>query len=350
MTLTELRTNKRILLECISGSKAYGLDTPKSDTDIKGVFLLPKRDFYGLNYIEQVNDANNDVVFYELGRFMQLLSVNNPNILELLATPADAILFKSDLLNQIEIDQILSKKCRYTFGKFAMAQIKKARGLNKKIVNPVDKVRKTPLDFCYVNYQKASLSLKKFLELKNWKQADCGLVNIAHMRDIFGFYYNPSAQYKGILKHPHSNELALSSVPKGEAQVALLYFNRDGYSTYCKDYREYWDWVNKRNEERYENTKRHGKNYDAKNMMHTFRLLYMAIEIAQEKKIKVRREDRDFLLKIKAGTFEYDELLNMAEAKRIKMERAFEQSDLPETPNLDYIQAMTFMLRKAYYG
>jgi len=39
MTIEELKSSNLILLECISGSKAYGLDTPQSDTDIKGVFL-----------------------------------------------------------------------------------------------------------------------------------------------------------------------------------------------------------------------------------------------------------------------------------------------------------------------
>ena len=33
--------------------------------------------------------------------------------------------------------------------------------------------------------------------------------------------------------------------------LAMLYFNLDGYSTYCKKYKEYWSWVDKRNEERY---------------------------------------------------------------------------------------------------
>lgn len=51
MTINDLRTKGLIILECISGSKAYGLDTPTSDTDIKGVFILPKEDYYGLNYI-----------------------------------------------------------------------------------------------------------------------------------------------------------------------------------------------------------------------------------------------------------------------------------------------------------
>ena len=77
MTIEELRAKGLIILECISGSKAYGLDTVNSDTDIKGVFLLPKKGFYGLDYIPQISNETNDIVFYELGRFMELLSVNN---------------------------------------------------------------------------------------------------------------------------------------------------------------------------------------------------------------------------------------------------------------------------------
>jgi len=350
MTIEDLKKRKLTLLECISGSKAYGLDTPTSDTDIKGVFLLPKRDFYGLNYIKQINNETNDIMFYEFGRFMELLSVNNPNILELLNTPKDSILFKSPLLNELNIEKILSKKCQYTFGKFALAQIKKAKGLNKKIINPIEKERKTPLEFCYVNYQNGSIPLPQFLALNHWKQADCGLVNIAHMKDVCGLYHNPSANYEGILKHSHSNEIALSSIPKNEQQVALLYFNRNGYSSYCKDYRAYWDWVAKRNDTRYENTKSHGKNYDAKNMMHTFRLLNMAIEIAEDNQINVRRKDRAFLLKIKAGEFEYAELLEMADKKQQQMEVAFERSDLPDYPDMEYIRDVTFRLRQKLYG
>jgi predicted nucleotidyltransferase len=65
MTIEYLKENGLIILECISGSKTYGLDTPSSDTDIKGVFLLPKKDFYGLEYIPQVSNSTNDIVYYE---------------------------------------------------------------------------------------------------------------------------------------------------------------------------------------------------------------------------------------------------------------------------------------------
>lgn len=43
MTIEDLREQGLIVLECISGSKAYGLDTPASDTDIKGFYVAQKR-------------------------------------------------------------------------------------------------------------------------------------------------------------------------------------------------------------------------------------------------------------------------------------------------------------------
>lgn len=350
MTIKDLRENNLILLECISGSKAYGLDTAKSDTDIKGVFLLPIRQFYGLNYIKQINNETNDFAFYELRRFMELLSVNNPNILELLNTPDDCVIKKHPILSNINTDKILSKKCKDTFGKFALSQIKKAKGLNKKILNPLPKERKTPLDFCYVNNYAGSISLAQFLKNNSWKQSACGLVKIPHMKDIYGLYYSEDIEYNGIIKNYNSNELILSSIPKNQKLVKLLYFNQNGYSSYCKDYKEYWEWVKNRNEDRYLNTLNHNKNYDSKNIMHTFRLLNMAIEIAQDNTINVYRKDREFLLDIKSGQYEYEELLKMANKKYEEMEDAFNKSDLPAEPDISYIEHLTFDIRNEIYN
>lgn len=350
MTIEYLRENNLIILECISGSKAQGLDTVNSDTDIKGVFILPKKEFYGLHYIEQVNNETNDIVFYELGRFMELLSFNNPNILELLNTPKDSIIFKHEYLDEIKTEKILSKLCKDTFGKFAESQIKKAKGLNKKIVNPVNEERKSVLSFCYVNYENGSIPLLKFLEIKKWKQENCGLVNISNMKDIYGLYHDENNIFNGIIKSENSNNVCLSSIPKDKKQEAILYFNVDGYSVYCKEYKEYWDWVSKRNEERYQNTQNNGKNYDAKNMMHVFRLLEMAYEIGLENKVIVKRENREFLLKIKNGYFEYDELLAMSEDLYGKIDIAYSNSNLPEKPDLNYINELTYQLREKFYN
>ena len=63
LTIQDLRDRNLILLESISGSHAYGLNTPTSDVDVRGVFILPQDELYGLHYTEQVADDKNDVVF-----------------------------------------------------------------------------------------------------------------------------------------------------------------------------------------------------------------------------------------------------------------------------------------------
>jgi hypothetical protein len=253
-------------------------------------------------------------------------------------------------LEEINSALILSKLCKNTFGKFALSQIKRAKGLKKKIVNPIGKKRKSLLSFCYINHQSGSISLLDFLENNQWSQDNCGLCNIAHMKNIFGLYYAENLGYKGIIKSEESNAISLSSIPKQATQKALLYFNKEGYSVYCKEYKEYWEWVENRNEERYKNTMNHGKNYDAKNMMHTFRLLEMAIEIGHNKVVNVVRPNRNFLLDIKSGRYEYEDLLVMAKEKQQEMELAFKHSDLPERPDIKMINELTFKLRDQFYS
>ncbi len=350
MTIDDLKKNNLILLECISGSRAYGLETKDSDTDIKGVFYLPKQTFYGFDYIPQISNHSNDIVYYELGRYMELLSLNNPNILELLNTPESSVIYKNPILNDLTSKLILSKLCLNTFGKFALSQIKKAKGLNKKINNPVSKKRKSLLEFCYVNHNKGAIPLITYLNQNNWHQKHCGLLNIDHMKYVYGLYYNDKKEFNGIIKKPNSSNICLSSIPKSEKQHALMFFNKDGYSLYCKRYKEYWQWVEKRNESRYKNTKSHGKNYDTKNMMHTFRLLDMAIEIANENQVNVHRPNREFLLSIKRGEYEYQDLIKLANQKQSEMVAAFASSNIQQKPNIELINNLLVKYRQEIYS
>ncbi len=349
MTIQELKDKNLIVYEAISGSRAYGLDTPESDTDIKGVFILSQSDYYGLEYVEQVNNPSNDIVYYELKRFVDLLYKNNPNILELLATPDESILIKHPLFDRFQISDFLSKRCKSTFAGYALTQIRKAKGLKKKIVNPVEKERKTILDFCFIALNQDSIPLKEFLQSHRIELSDCGLSRIAHMHEIYGLYHGKTHGFKGIIQKDFANEVSLSSIPKDLKPIAIMSFNKTGYSTYCKEYKEYWDWVEKRNDARYRNTITHGKNYDSKNMMHTFRLLAMAKEIGEFGEIIVKRPDRDFLLKVKSGEFEYKDLVDLAEKKIAEIEVIYADSSLPESPNYANINELLIDIRKDYY-
>ncbi len=349
LTVHDLKSKNLLLFECISGSIAYGLNTATSDTDIRGVFVLPQDEYYGLNYVDQISNASNDIVYYELKRFVELLAKNNPNMLELLSMPADCVLYKHPLYSQFKPELFLSRLCQTTFAGYALTQVKKAKGLNKKIVNPIEPQRKSVVDFCYVVQGQGSVPLQKFLAGKGIKQEDCGLTKIPHMPDLYSLFYSPEVRYKGIAPRENANDVSLSSIPKGLEPIAELSFNKNAYSTYCKEYLEYRQWVEKRNDARYQNTLSHGKNYDAKNLMHTFRLLAMAEEIAREGKIKVRRTDRDFLLQIRSGAFEYHELVTMAEARIAGMDALYNQSKLPDAPDLNKIDQTLIQVRKEFY-
>ena len=164
LTIDDLQRQKLILFEAVSGSRAYGLAAPESDTDIKGVFYLPRTQYFGLEGLQQVSNDSNDEVYYELGRFVELLLHSNPNTLELLAAPPDCILQRHPLMDTFRSAWFVSLACRQSFAGYAMGQIKKARGLNKKIVNPLPQEKKTVLDFCHIVQGAGTVELQRWLD------------------------------------------------------------------------------------------------------------------------------------------------------------------------------------------
>ena len=345
-----LKRHGLILFEAISGSRSQGLAGAHSDTDIKGVFYLPKHLFYSNQYIEQVSNSSNDIVYYELGRFFELLLKNNPNILELLATNDEDILYKHPIMNRINIHQFLSKLVKETFAGYAFSQINKATGYNKKVNKPVETERKTVLDFCYCIAGNQSIPVKAWLQENSFLAERCGLSKISNTKGLFALYYSNEINYSGIVKNEDCNEVRTSSIPKNEKPVTYLFFNQEAYSGHCKKYQEYWSWVNKRNHTRYQTNASHGKGYDSKNMMHTIRFMQMAESILSTGKLILKVPNRDELLAIKAGKFEYDDLLNKANDLMQSIETISANSSLPDKPDEDSITHMLVNIRRELYS
>ncbi|NML72198.1 nucleotidyltransferase [Chryseobacterium sp. RP-3-3] len=351
MTIQDLKNKNLILFEAISGSRSFGLATENSDTDIRGVYYLPKEDFFGLNYIPQISNETNDITYYEIGRFVELLQKNNPNILEMLASPEDCILQKNSIMDLLRPEDFLSKLCKDTFAGYAVSQIKKAKGLNKKILNPIEKERKSVLDFCYILDGPGSVPLKKWLSENGKFQEKCGLTNIGNTKGMHALFYDESGNldYKGIIQHEEANQVSLSSVPKDEKPTAYLYCNLDAYSTYCKDYKEYWKWVSERNEDRYNVNKEHGQNYDSKNMMHTIRLLQSCEHIFKTNSLQIRVDNREELLDIKAGNWSYEKVMQKAEDLIKSIEHHHSVSLLPDDPDIKKTEKILIEIREKLY-
>jgi predicted nucleotidyltransferase len=383
-----LEENGLILFECIIGSQAYGTQTPTSDVDKKFVYILPQDYILGTGYVEQLN-VNKDYVGWELKRFLELMGSSNPTVLELLNTPEDCIITKHPLFQYV-LDHkadFITKGCKNSFAGYAVQQIQKARGLNKKQNWEKDKVtRKDVLDFVYVIQGEKSIPWKVWNENNvRYDEKFCGVTNVPNARDVYAVYFDTDANncfnekipehmreaakewrkdeghsmgfgYKGLVKTgegqnvAESNQLRLSSIPKGQTPICNIVYNKDGYSTHCKDYKEYEEWLANRNEQRYVDTQAHGQKIDGKNMMHCMRLIRMSKEIGRGEGIQVRRADREYLLSIRKGEIDLDSLIETAEAEIKEMDRIFEESDLPKSIDSELVNKLLIKIRREFYN
>lgn len=348
--LPSLAASRCVLYRCTYGSHAFGLATEHSDIDTRGVFILPKQQYYGLDRLEQISDERANEVYWELDRFVTLLLKNNPNALETLAVGAEFIQHRDPLFAELSVDMFLSKLCYETFAHYAATQLRKARGLNKKIVQPVERERKGILDFCYVIEGYGSTPLPSWLATQGVEAERCGLVKLAHIHDAYALFVGEPGAYGGIIKNDESTEVHTSSIPSGCSPAATMTFNKDAYRKYCKSYDEYWSWVTHRNEERYRTNIDAGHDFDTKNMMHVFRLIGMAEDIVRQQRVVTMRPERDALLRIKRGERSYHDLVQEAEERLARLHEDAKGSDLPAGPDRPRALEALVRIRDGFYS
>jgi predicted nucleotidyltransferase len=391
MTIEEIKENKLLAYEYVRGSTLYNVALPNglSDIDYGGVYIAPTNILFGLssNYEPQVSDEKGDTTYYELGRWVELLIKANPNALESLYVPKDKIV--GDIHPSIQLfidnrDLFLTKEVIKSTSGYAKSQIAKATGHNKKCVSPIIE-RKTVLDFCYTFKEQGSQPIMDFLNENGLNQKYCGLVNIPNMKDVYGVYYDFAAHvnfeiknnkpdfeflftnkcvgedvvdiimrrvdqkefmgYSGIVNNDNtSNEVRLSSIPKGEKPICFMTYNQCGYESHCKRYKEYQEWLVKRNPMRFASNG--DSNYDRKNMGHTIRLLHMGKELAENKGFNVVRTwDRDMILDIRNGKYTYDEILSYANNIYEQMTESLKTCTLPDTVDRNKINELLIKSR-----
>ena len=434
----EIKKRNLLIYNYLRGSHCHGISTPLSDEDYCGVYLAPVEQILGLglDYQDQISNETNDIVWYELQKFMNLLLKSNPTVLEALFVDDKYVEYEHPIMTEIKKhkEKFLTKKCFDSFFSYAKSQIKKARGLNKKINWEVPE-RKGILDFVYTYHKQGSSKIQNWLEYRNLKQKYCGLVNVPNMHDNYSVFYDwgnhflnenvtfedlkeaylddnvydtinivkrlkngeknldlvkklRQAQFKNMvnfivktyglddyhgltglasleywfkLQKPigykgmtneaeTSNELRLSSVEQGVLPICHISYNKDGYSSHCRVWKEYQDWIKHRNPVRYESNLK--KSYDAKNMCECFRLINCGIEIARGEGYKVDRSniDADFLLDVKNHKYEYNELMEMLEKKNDEMEKAVAESTIPENIDVEFVNDLLLKIRKEQLG
>lgn len=389
ITYDFLKKHDLILFECIVGSQAYATNIETSDIDKKFIYCLPEDYILGFNYLDFI-EVNPDYTGWEVKRFLELIKINKPTALELLFSPEDCIVHKSPFFDEIlkNKDNFLSKLALKSFTGYANQQIIKANGLDKKMNWEIERVtRKDIIDFVYVLEDQTSIPFKKWNEGKGnyYEYKFFGLSKVPKSKDTYSLYYDTGAHlcfsekinqeiaaenklnlirgglplglgYKGLCKSDDStdlvksNQLRLSSIPKGEEMLCYITFNKDGYVKHCKDYKDYQEWLEKRNVTRYVENKTHGQKIDGKNMLHAMRLIEMGIEIGSGLGLNIKRPNADYLLRIRRGDFNLKEILVEANKKLEVMNEVFNACTLPETPNYELINTLLIDIRKKVYG
>lgn len=357
-------TELNIIYKCLVGSHAYGTNVEGSDFDYKMVYIQTPESVLEHGYQEQVNFSKDETA-YELRRFVELCCTGNPTMLELLYSPEDCIIFKHPIFDELVAhrDNFLSKSCRWSFGGYAFAQIEKAEGLNKKMNWEKTKIeRKTPIDFCWVVMQaneklanekladkkmpkQGVYPLNDWLAVQNLTQNEVVLSKLNHSKEGYQLYLLENPQGIGT---DTSNDLRTSETPFDAVPVATVLFNPDVYSRHCKEYKEYQEWLSKRNVQRYVDIEGHGQQIDGKNLLHCVRLLDVGIEIANDKKIVVRRPNAAYLIEIRKGKHDLKTILANCREKLVELDKSYQNSDLPEKVDRGFWLKLVTKMRKEF--
>ena len=349
--LTTLQTHHAdaVLATYLAGSRAYGTATPESDEDYRGVFVLPMREYLSIcETVMQVSDERNNTTYYTLKRFLELAATANPNIIEMLFMPDDCVVFESPLMKRLleSRDRFITKQVYSSHVHYAMSQIKRAKGQNKWVNNQQPEILPSEEDFCWL-IPMVGRSCRDRCDLPNVdnfplrpipiKQsginlAECHCAAVEQLGNAYRLYhYGKSA--RGVFR---GGLIVCESIPKEDELskcIGMLIYNRAEHERAVRDHAHYWEWRRHRNDARWQSQERGERDYDAKNLMHTFRLLLSGENILRHGVPLVRFESNQLqlLLDIKSGQFAYDDLIRMADERFAQFSALLETSTLPES-------------------
>jgi len=355
MNIETLKARNLILYDTIIGSHAYGTNNENSDVDKKGFYWIPLKSFLGLHppispKETQISDEKNDKTYYTLFNAFELLRTANPNAIELLWTPQDCVLYKHPIIEDLfdNRDLFITKQAYHSHFQYALAQVKKAKGKNKKVHNPAPKERPVKEDFCRaICWEKNDEYMMMAEVVKEIKYFPCRpesikdlkidlskfhVASLEHVPNVYRLYYYGD-KAKGVFRG--NDMLTCESIPKNDEWdkfYGLFVYDKTEYDRAVKQWHSYWDWVKNRNDNRWIDQEQGLLNYDAKNMCHCVRLMMSAMNILTngEPKVRFEGEERDLLMSIRNGELEYEDLMERVEIVNKHLKTLFQKSSLPE--------------------
>lgn len=325
----------KIIFKCITGSHLYGTNTKLSDIDERGVFIPPKEYFLGFSKrIEQVEDKENDIVYWDIRKFIQLAADCNPTMIEVLWVPQEKWFTASPEWELIVANRefFLSKKARWSFAGYAVSQanrIKRHRSwlLNPPKCKPERKTYGLPEDKSLVTGdQIGAFNVLLSTYLEDVKQFHPLQEQIDEMIE--------TKQFIGIVQsHKNMNlELTKHILPVSDNFIEL-YSREKRYIQAKLEWDKYQNWKKNRNPERAVLEEKYG--YDTKHALHLYRLLTEGEELLTNHTITLPRPDVELLMDIRNGRYSYDQLMEMIGDVDLKFDKLYQESTLPKSPDIN---------------
>lgn len=305
-----------IIYLTLSGSIGYGTNQENSDIDLRGIAIERKENIYGFQEFEQFEDNDTDTIIFGLKKFVSLALKGNPNILELLGTKNEHILYMNKYGEMIRSSRelFLSKRIINTFGNYASAQLRRLQNALARDHYPHREKEKHVLNT--LNNQMAHFS-------NNYTEFPQGSIKL---------YIDESE------KHDQETEIFMDIHIERYPLRDFTSINSE-MSNIIRDY----DKLNHRNRK-----KDDIKLY--KHAMHLVRLLIMGIDILNTHQINTyRMEEHDLLIDIRNGRYSYDELFKLVEIYESKFKEASFNTMLPEEPNQKKVEKLLISIYEDYY-
>lgn len=355
------------IFEMITGSKAYGIHNENSDTDIMGVMIPDKSYFYGMDKFEQYKDSETDYTIYNITKTIGLLKENNPNIMNMLMPPHRCIITNSKYWEMVidNVDLFISKKCKFTYLKYAIAQLKRIKSHRKYLLNGVPK-KPERNEYGLKEFSIfESAQLKAILNMEslfNYVEQDkretllneldvCYAENII---PIFKKYLNPDRQEISLayIQSTIRNQLNTLTYLGQKNYIKDEYIEEAEkelrYQNDLQEWKNYQNWKENRNVKRAGMEEKVG--YDLKHASMLILLINVGKEILQTGKINVDRTniDADFLKEIRAGNYKYEFIEKYANSAEVEMDELYKKSALQELPNVDKINELLINIIDMY--
>ena len=300
-----------VIFETVHGSRAYGLATESSDTDLRGVFVPARIRFTGFLEGPDQLEPSAERVLYEIRKFFRLAAACNPTVIEVLFTdPGDHVTVSAEggkLLDRRR--EFLSRRAGDSFGRYGLAQLHRIRTHRRWLLSP---------------------------PVKKPQRGEYGLPErSAISRDEQGAVEAMIAD----------GRVAEADLPASFLDV----LDRERrYRGALREWQQYEEWTRNRNPIRAELERRHG--YDTKHAMHLIRLLRMAVEILSTGEVHVRRRDADELVAVRRGALSFEALLEQADGLGAQLKALSAASPLPSLPDEDCLNALCAELVAEVHG